>query len=230
MAKARTSERILSPQWTIYKPRSAALSCLRLKLWAFSFVIMCAAVQGFLPTPGIPSKARQSTTQLFKKSGKKKKKAPSNTICVNRIARRNYEVVETMEAGISLQGTEVKSIRDGKMNIGDGFVRPDRNGRSCVLCNVHIGKHQMSGEYFQHEERRPRTLLVHKAQARRLLQQTERQGMTIVPLKAYFNDRNIIKFEIGLCRGKNAVDKRQDIKERESKRDSQRMVKNFRVM
>lgn len=134
-----------------------------------------------------------------------------------------------MEAGIALSGTEVKAIRDGKMNLRDGFIRPSKDGRSCVLHNVHIGKHTMAGEFFQHEEKRPRKLLVHKEQARKLLQQTETTGMTIVPLKAYFNDFNLVKLQIALCRGKNVRDKRVAIKEREAKREENRIIKSFRV-
>ena len=160
---------------------------------------------------------------------KKKNKPKTNVICVNRNARRNYEVLETLEAGISLVGTEVKSIRDGKMNLRDGYVRPTKDGRSCILYNVHIGKHSSSGAYFQHEERRERTLLVHKQQARKLLQQTEQQGMTVVPLKAYFNDQNKVKLEIALCRGKNVRDKREDIKARDAQREERRIIKSFRV-
>lgn len=164
----------------------------------------------------------------LKKGGTKKKKAKSNTITVNKLAFRNYEVLETWEAGIALQGTEVKSIRDGKMNIRDGYIKTEKNGRSCTLMNVHIGKHSTAGEYFQHDERRPRGLLLHKQESRRLLQKTDRlPGMTIVPLKAYWSDQNKVKFEIGLCRGKNVRDKRQDIKDREGKREANRMMKNF---
>jgi len=165
---------------------------------------------------------------LWAKS-KKKAKPKTNTIAVNRQARRNFEVLETFEAGISLLGTEIKSIRDGKMNLRDGYVRPTKDGRSCLLYNVHIGKHSMSGEYFQHEEKRERRLLVHKQEARKLLQQTETKGMTIVPLKAYFNDENKVKIQIGLCRGKNVRDKRQDIMERQNKREEQRIIKSFRA-
>ena len=86
------------------------------------------------------------------------------------------EIIDTLESGISLKGTEVKSIRDGKMNLQDAFVKVSKNGRSCSLMNCHIGKHSMSGSYFQHEERRPRNLLVHKEQARKLLKKTETTG------------------------------------------------------
>jgi len=171
-----------------------------------------------------------SSFQLFLARKNKKKKSTDNTVTVNRIAYRNYEIVETLEAGISLKGTEVKSIRDGKMNLRDGYVRADKNGRSCTLYNVHISKcSQVGAEYFQHEEMRPRPLLVHKAQARKLMQQTEQQGMTIVPLKAYWNDQNKLKVQIGLARGKNVRDKRQTIRERDAKRETSRIIKNFRI-
>lgn len=171
----------------------------------------------------------RSTTSLFAKSGTKKKKVKDGTITVNRLAYRNYEIVEKLEAGISLTGTEVKSIRDGKMNIRDGYVRPTRNGRGCTLHNVHIGKHSQSSEYFNHEETRVRVLLVHKREALKWMQQVERQGMTIVPLKAYFNEQNKVKFQIALVKGKNVRDKRHAIRDREGKREAQRMIKNFRV-
>ena len=170
-----------------------------------------------------------SLVVLDAKSGKKKKKPKGNTICVNRQARRNYEIVDTLEAGISLLGTEVKSIRDGKMNLQDAFVKVESNGRSCKLMNCHIGKHTMSGAFFQHEERRPRPLLVHKYEARKLLQKTEKSGMTIVPLKAYFCDNNKVKILIALGKGKNVRDKRNDIRERDMKRDTGRIIKNFRL-
>ena len=167
---------------------------------------------------------------LYAKSGKKKKKPTDNTAAVNRIAYRNYEIIDTLEAGISLLGTEVKSIRDGKLNLRDGYVRPSKNGRSCVLHNVHVGKcSQVGAEYFQHEEKRPRALLVHKEQARKFLQQTEQQGMTVIPLKAYWNEANKLKVQIALCRGKNVRDKRVTIQERDLKRETNRIIKNFRI-
>ena len=191
----------------------------------------CAQAAFLSPITTSPSKRPLPVAPLYlKKGGKKKKKVKSNVITVNKLAYRNYEVLEKLEVGISLVGTEVKSIRDGKMNIRDGFVKANKNGRSCTLMNVHIGKHNMAGEFFNHEERRPRPLLLHKQEARRLLQKTDRApGMTIVPLKAYWNDGNKVKFEIGLCRGKNLRDKRQDIMARESKREESRMIKNFNV-
>jgi SsrA-binding protein len=183
-----------------------------------------------ISSPGRGQQKAVSTVALFlAKSGKKKKKKKDTTICVNRVARRNYEVLEILEAGISLLGTEVKSIRDGKMNLRDGFVKTSKNGRSCTLMNVHIGKHAMSAAYFQHDEKRPRELLIHANEARRLLSKTEQTGMTIVPLKAYFNDDNKVKIQIALCRGKNVRDKREDIKARDGRREDNRIIKNFRI-
>ena len=138
-----------------------------------------------LPSPSL-AKARTtatSTTTLYAKKKKKKKNIQDGSgnkiICVNRSARRNYEILSTLEVGISLYGTEVKSIRDGKMNIRDGWIKPSKNGRSCDLMNVHIGKHSFTGSYDQHDERRPRTLLLHKEESRKFKQQIEQNnGMT----------------------------------------------------
>jgi SsrA-binding protein len=160
---------------------------------------------------------------------KKKKRRNDSTIAVNRVAYRNFEIIDTLEAGIALVGTEVKSVRDGKLNLRDGFVKPTKDGRSCILLNVHIGKCSQVGLFYQHEEKRPRNLLVHKEQARKLLQRTDQEGMTIVPLKAYYSDTNKVKLQIALCRGKNLRDKREAIKEREAKRESNRIIKNFRT-
>ena len=146
--------------------------------------------------------------------------------------RTDNPVMDTnqIRSSINVESTHhnIQSIRDGKMNIRDGYIKPNRNGRSCELLNVHIGKHDTAGAYFQHEETRPRNLLLHRQESRKMLQKTDRMpGMTIVPLKAYWSDQNKVKFEIGLCKGKNTRDKRQDIKEREGKREANRMVKNF---
>eukprot|EP01083_Nonionella_stella_P316656 1149274_1 len=168
-----------------------------------------------------------TSTSLFART-KKKPKAKSSTISVNRQARRNYEVVTSYDAGISLLGSEIKAIRDGKMNLRDGFVRPDKEGRGMSLCNVHIGKHSTGSEFFNHEERRVRPLLLTKEECRKLRREIDIKGMTIVPLKAYFKGSRV-KIQVGLCKGKNQRDKRNDIKDREQKRDDNRMMKSFRM-
>jgi SsrA-binding protein len=169
-----------------------------------------------------------TSTSLDAKKQKKKKKPTSSVISTNRSARRNYEVVSTYTAGISLLGSEIKAIRDGKMNLRDGYVRPDKAGRGVSMYNVHIGKHT-TAEYFNHEERRVRPLLLTKEECRKLRREIDIKGMTIVPLKAFFNDSNRVKIEIGLCKGKNVRDKRNAIRDREAKKDAARMVKNFRM-
>jgi SsrA-binding protein len=172
-----------------------------------------------------------STMTTSKKTVKSKNKSnpQKRVIALNRVARHQYHILDTYEAGIALVGTEVKSIRDGKLNLRDGYIKSD--GRTCTLLNVHIGKYERTGNYFQHDERRPRQLLLHEYEARKLYQSTNLQpGMTIVPLRAYLNDDNRIKIEIALCRGKNVRDKRADIQERDAKREAQRIIKSFRVM
>jgi SsrA-binding protein len=114
------------------------------------------------------------------------------------------------------------------MNLRDGFVRPDKEGRGMSLCNVHIGKHSTGSEFFNHEERRVRPLLLTKEECRKLRREIDIKGMTIVPLKAYFKGSRV-KIKVGLCKGKNQRDKRNDIKDREQKRDDNRMMKSFRM-
>lgn len=174
--------------------------------------------------------SKQSQSKILISLQAKKKKKPNNSslIASNRQARRNYEVLSTYDAGISLLGTEIKAIRDGKMNLQDGFVRPDLSGVGMSLHGCHIGKHSSAG-FFNHEERRVRPLLLRKEECKKLRREIDIKGMTIVPLKCYFNDKNLVKVQIGLCRGKNQRDKRTAIKDREMKRDTDRMMKSFRV-
>ena len=151
-------------------------------LYSTSHAFLTPTSPSTTTSPLIPIEQRlTSTFELYAKKKKKKKRVDdgSKTICINRAARRNYEVLETIEAGVSLKGTEVKSIRDGKMNIKDGWIKPNKNGRSCELMNVHISKHSFTGMHDQHEETRPRPLLLHREQARKFAQQVEQNnGMT----------------------------------------------------
>ena len=151
-----------------------------------------------------------------KKPPPKKRDGRRLKIATNRKARFSYEIVRTMEAGIALQGTEVKSCRDGNANIADGFARIE-NGE-CMLINVDIAKHKTTGDYFQHDARRPRRLLLHKSEIRKLAGDMVDPGFTLIPLSLYFNDKNLLKVDLALCRGKSQRDKRKDIKEREDKR------------
>lgn len=143
----------------------------------------------------------------------------------NRQARYLYEILETYEAGIQLVGTEVKSIRAGKVNLQDGYALM-REGEAWLI-NVHISPYSSSGDYFNHEPRRTRKLLLHRQELRKLIGKVEQQGLTLVPLKMYLK-RGWVKVSIGLCKGKKIHDKREDIKRRQDQRDMQRAMKNYK--
>lgn len=155
---------------------------------------------------------------------KGKGKGPYKVIANNKKARRNYEILEKFEAGIELVGSEVKSCRMSKINMDEGFAQA-KNGQ-CFLHGIHIAECGVSNRFYQHEPRRPRRLLLHKREIRKLQEKVGQKGMTVVPLKIFFNDRNRLKVEIALAQGKNVRDKREDIKSREAKRDIQRIAKN----
>lgn len=142
----------------------------------------------------------------------------------NRQARYLYEILETYEAGIQLTGTEVKSIRQGKANLQDGYALV-RNGEAWLI-NVHISPYTGSGQYFNHEPRRTRKLLLHRQEIRKLIGRVEQQGLTLVPLRMYLK-RGLVKVSIALGKGKKLHDKREDIKRRQDQRDMQRAMKSY---
>ena len=141
----------------------------------------------------------------------------------NRQARFRYEILETLEAGLVLAGTEVKSIRAGKVNLRDGYVLI--RGGEAWLLNVHISPYTQSSQFFNHEPKRDRKLLLHKKEIRRLIGQLEQKGLTLVPLKMYMKG-SLVKISLGLGRGKKLHDKRETIKRRQDKRDMARALKN----
>ncbi|MDX2100292.1 MAG: SsrA-binding protein SmpB [Leptolyngbyaceae cyanobacterium bins.59] len=145
-------------------------------------------------------------------------------IADNRQARFQYEILEALEAGIELRGTEVKSIRAGRANLKDGFALV-RNGE-IWLHNVHVSPHETTNQVYNHDPRRTRKLLLHREEIRKLIGKTEQQGLTLVPLKLYFK-RGKVKVEIALVRGKKLHDKREDIKKRDDKRQMERAMKNY---
>ncbi|NEP89031.1 MAG: SsrA-binding protein SmpB [Okeania sp. SIO2C2] len=142
----------------------------------------------------------------------------------NRQARFNYHIIETYEAGVALQGTEVKSIREGNVNLRDGYALIRNN--EAWLLNVHISPYQKAGEFFNHEPRRSRRLLLHKQEIRKLIGKVEQQGLTLVPLRMYFK-RGWVKVDIALAQGKKLHDKRETIKQRDDKRTMQRVMKQY---
>lgn len=152
-----------------------------------------------------------------------KKADPNNkTVAENRKARFAYEVVDTVEAGLVLTGTEVKSLREGHANIQESYASVE--GGEVWLINSYLPEY-LQGNRFNHEPRRRRKLLLNKREMARLAQAVERQGMTMVPLKIYFNDRGRAKLLLALARGKNLADKRQTSKERDWNREKSRLLK-----
>ncbi len=147
----------------------------------------------------------------------------TGAVADNRRARYDYEILDTLEAGIVLTGTEVKSLRTGKAQITESYASPERG--ELWLINAHIPEY-LQANRFNHEERRPRKLLVSKKDLARLSEGVERAGNTIVPLKLYFNDRGIAKLLIGLAKGKKAFDKRETEKTRDWNREKSRLLKH----
>lgn len=145
-------------------------------------------------------------------------------VAMNRRARHDYHIVDTVEAGIVLTGTEVKSLRKGTSSIQESFAQ-SKDG-SLMLLNVYIPEYLQAGPHLQHETRRPRILLLHRREMDKLLGSIKKDGMTLVPLGIYFNKRGIAKVELGLAKGKNAPDKRASIKEREWQRDKARLLRD----
>lgn len=144
-------------------------------------------------------------------------------VAENRKARFNYTIAETFEAGLSLTGAEVKSLRQGRANITDGYVTP--SGSNLIINNITIGRYDSENPFNLHTEKRPRQLLLNRSEIRRLSGLYTKEHITIVPLKLYFNDRGLAKLLIGVGQGKNTSDKRQTIKEREWKREQARAMK-----
>ncbi|HKX80597.1 MAG TPA: SsrA-binding protein SmpB [Novosphingobium sp.] len=146
------------------------------------------------------------------------------TVAENRRARFDYYIEDTFEAGIMLQGTEVKSLRFGEGSIAESYAEI-RDGQAWLVnSNVPEFSH---GNRFNHEPKRPRKLLLHEREIEKLQGSVERKGMTLVPLSIYFNSRGRAKVELALARGKNAADKRDTIKERDWQRQKARLMRDF---
>ena len=142
----------------------------------------------------------------------------------NRRARYDYALGETFEAGLMLAGTEVKSLRNGKATIGESYASVERSGE-IFLINATIPEY-LQGNRFNHEPKRPRKLLLNAREIARIAQSVEREGMTIVPLKIYFNDQGRAKIEIALAKGKKLHDKRETERKRDWAREKSRLLKN----
>ena len=153
----------------------------------------------------------------------KKSEDKENLTFVNKKAKKEYEILEALEAGIQLLGSEVKSIRAGKVNLNDAFILP-RNGEMYIM-NLKIAPYE-NAKHFGHEETRSRKLLMHKKEIIRWTSKVKEKRLTIIPLKLYFNNKGIVKVEIALCRGKKLYDKRQDERKKEDQMQIQRALKH----
>ena len=149
----------------------------------------------------------------------------SNIIATNRKAHRDYEVLESLECGIELKGSEVKSLRAARINLNDSFARFE--GPEIFLYNAHIS-HYAQASYLNVDADRHRKLLLHKKQLERINGKLTQKGLTLIPLKIYFNARGFAKIELGLCKGKKLYDKRETVKRRETDKLLRRVIKDRR--
>lgn len=145
-------------------------------------------------------------------------------ICTNRVASHEYFILEKLEAGIALDGGEVKSLRLGNCNLKDAFCSV-YNGE-LLMRNMFISVYEKAGAYNEKNARRDRKLLLHKEEIRKLKEKVEQKGLTVVPLKLYFKQA-LIKVELGVCRGKHTYDKKQSLKEKDLQREKDRIMKNY---
>ena len=153
-----------------------------------------------------------------------KEKTGTKVAATNRKAHHEYIILETMEAGIALTGTEVKSLRQGKANLNDAFARVDQG--ECILYDMHISPYDF-GNRFNPDPKRPRKLLLHKREIMKLHSEIKEKGLTLIPLKIYFT-RGMAKVELGLAKGKKLYDKRDDMAKKEAKRRIDRAMKEYR--
>ncbi len=145
-------------------------------------------------------------------------------VATNKKAHRDYHISETFEAGLVLVGTEVKSVRAGKANVGDAFARIERNEAWLYGCDIQPW--QTAGEYFQHSAKRPRKLLLHRKEILKIQDATQKSGYTMICLKLYFKGRRV-KVQLGLGKGKSHGDQRHDLKKKTEMREAQREVARF---
>ncbi len=149
---------------------------------------------------------------------------PIKTVATNRKAYRDYHLQDSVEAGIALTGTEIKSIRTGRVNLRDAYVRPE--GGELWLLNAHIARYE-AGSYLSHEPTRPRKLLLHRKQIDSLTSKVQEKGLTLVPIKLYIKG-SIAKVEVALAKGRKLYDKRESIIRREIEREISRATKSKR--
>ena len=151
-----------------------------------------------------------------------KNERPIKVVAENRKARFNYAIEDTVEAGLALSGTEVKSMRGGKATIAESYA--DARGSEIWLINANIPEY-LQGNRFNHEPKRPRKLLLHRKQINKLIGAVDREGMTLIPLKLYFNERGRAKLQLAFAKGKKLHDKRETVKKRDWGREKGRLLR-----
>ena len=171
-----------------------------------------------------PIQSAALRTRPDRAAARKKRDDANGLIAENRRARFEYQLSDTFETGIQLTGTEVKSLRQGQANIAESYVAIE-NG-DLVLINANIPEYQQAGPFYNHEPRRPRRLLMHRKEIARLAQAVDRQGMTIVPLRLYFNERGLVKLQIAVAQGKKVHDKRETERKRDWQRQKARLLRD----
>jgi SsrA-binding protein len=168
-----------------------------------------------IPTSSKPAKAAAPA----------KKQREIKVVSENRKARHEYEILETLECGIMLAGSEVKTLRDGKVSLDESYARV--KDYDLWLLGADIPEYPQA-TIFNHKPKRPRKLLVHKIEFRKFAQRAKEKGLTLVPLKVYFNERGVAKILLGLCKGKKLHDKRETLKKSDAKRDIDRALRKGR--
>jgi len=156
------------------------------------------------------------------KASEKERTAAHKDVAVNRRALHDYEILENIEAGIALTGSEIKSVRAGKVSLQEAYARPERG--QIWLQGAHIAEYGPAS-YNGHEPRRPRRLLLHRAQIHEIEREVEAKGLTLIPLRMYLNNRGIAKVQLAVARGRRQYDKRQVIAKRDADREMERALR-----
>lgn len=155
-----------------------------------------------------------------------KKDTKKNLVFRNKKAFHDYTILDTFEVGIMLEGSEVKAIRDSRVNLKDSFVRIIKN--EIYVLNMHITHLSTAHATYRPDERRDRKLLMHRKEIDKLFVKVAREGITLVPIKLYFNSKNMLKMQIATAEGKKLHDKREDLKQKTMKRETEQALKEYR--
>lgn len=176
---------------------------------------------GIIQKNGVGGRGVPVTTKAQRKQSGKKADSNERLVAENRKARHNYEVIDTLECGLVLVGSEVKSLRNGRVSLDEAYARIKESEVWLIGCDI---PEYVEANRFNHPRRRPRKLLMHRREVKRFAGRAYEKGLTLVPLKLYFK-RGMAKVLLGICRGRKAYDKREAMKEASVKRDIQRLMR-----